>query len=139
MPWLVTTETNPHLCKTVIIRTRRTTTDDPHLEDKDIGFTDKQLHQPSLPGSHEPPPLSIIQPYTKHQGNKTSSVDLQNLQEISLTTKPTDLSDFQKDPFYQKTTIWGAHYLHVISLNYDNLETVARKVDQILLRFDHMM
>ena len=37
-----------------------------------------------------------------------------------------DLSDFQKDPFYQKTTIWGAYCLYVISLNYDNLETIAR-------------
>ena len=53
-------------------------------------------------------------------------MDLQNLQEISHTTKPTDLLGFQKDPFYQKTTIWGARYLHIISLNYDNLETVAR-------------
>ena len=39
--------------------------------------------------------------------------------------KITDLLDSQKDPFYQKTTIWGARYLHVISLNYDNLETIA--------------
>ena len=52
-------------------------------------------------------------------------MDLLKLQGISCTTKPTDLLDFQKDPFYQKTTIWDAYYLHLISLNYDNLETVA--------------
>ena len=52
-------------------------------------------------------------------------MDLLKLQGVSHITKPTDLSDFQKDPFYQKTTIWDAHYLHLISLNYDNLETVA--------------
>ena len=125
-PWLVTTETDPHLRKTAIVKLHRTTADDPHLGDKDIGFTDKQLRQPNLPESLELPPQLITQQSTKHQGNKTLSADLQNLQEISLTMKPMDLSDFQKDPFSQKMTIWGAHYLHVISLNYDNLETVAR-------------
>ena len=125
MSWLVTTETNPCPRKTAIIKPRKTTADDPHLEDKDIGFTDKQLCQPSLPRSLELPPQLITQQSIMHLDYKTLSVDPQNLQETFHTTKPTDLSDFQKDPFFQKTTIWGAHYLHVISLNYDNLETIV--------------
>ena len=36
-----------------------------------------------------------------------------------------DLLDSQKDPSYQKMTIWGANYLHIASLNYDNLETIV--------------
>ena len=39
--------------------------------------------------------------------------------------KPTDLLDSWNNPFYQKMTIWGAHYLHIASLNYDNLEIVV--------------
>ena len=101
--------------------------DTPHLEDKGIGSsTDNPPRLRNHPRSHEPPPQLITQQSTKHQDYKILSADLQDLQEISHTTKTTDLSDFQKDPFYQKTTIWGAHYLHVISLNYDNLKTVVR-------------
>ena len=125
-PWLVTTETDPHLRKTVIAKLHRTTADNPHLEDKDIGFIDKLLRQPTPLESLEPPPQLTTRPSTKHQDYKTSSTDQQKLREISCIMKPTDLSDFQNDPFYQKTTIWGAHYPHVISLNYDNLETIVR-------------
>ena len=102
------------------------TADDLHLEDKEIGSsTDNPPCPRNHLRSHEPPPQLITQLYTKHQDYKTLSADLQDLQETLHTMRTTDLSDFQKDPFYQKTTIWGAHCLYVISLNYDNLETIA--------------
>ena len=122
MPWLVTTGTNPHPRKTVIIRLHRTTADNPHLEDKGIGSADNPLHPLSPLKSLEPLPWSNILQFTKHQHYKTLSKDLQ---EISHITKPTDLSGFLNDLSYPKMTIWGAHYLHVASLNYDNLETIA--------------
>ena len=70
------------------------TADDPHLEDKGIGSTDNQLHQPSPPESLKPPLLLITRLFTKHQDYKKLSTDLRNLQETSLTIKPTDLLDF---------------------------------------------
>ena len=122
MPWLATTETTLHPHKIAIVRLHKTTVDDPHLEDKGIGSIDNPLHQLSPSKYLEPLPQSNTPLSIKHLHYKKLSKDLQ---ETSCITKLMDLSDFQSDLSCQKTTIWGTHYLHVASLNYDNLETVA--------------
>ena len=70
--------------------------DNPRLEDKGIGSIDNPLHQLSLPKYLEPLPQSNTPLSTKHLHYKKLSKDLQ---EISPITKPTDLLDFQNDPF----------------------------------------